>query len=191
MSRAAHTNSTVSNRPGQVVLAWVWPALAWLLIISTIFLDVPFQYRLQQGAAAAAFIATMLLTALAIVFFRLASLQIWMTVAIASVVLMFVARLGMAERSHLIEFCVLTLLVMYAVFQQWPHWKRWQQAALAATITVIAGVADETLQLLAPKRIFDWNDIWFNSLAAVFTALAVLSVTMLPTKRKKANQVKD
>lgn len=84
-----------------------------------------------------------------------------------------------AERSHLIEYTILTLVVYEAVFERVKNGRKIPVPPLMVFVGVsFIGVLDESIQLVMPNRVFDPVDIGFNCLA-VF--LAVFTLTVLRT----------
>lgn len=85
---------------------------------------------------------------------------------------MLMFRLGAPERSHLIEYCSLTLCLHRALSLRW-NGKPWLWIALATGLIALSiGVLDEVLQVFLPQRVFALEDIFFNSLA-VFATLTI------------------
>ena len=81
--------------------------------------------------------------------------------------LVFVRMTIPAERSHLVEFGIVAVLVYEALKERASAGRPVPApAVLAATLTAAAGVVDELLQGLMPSRVFDTTDMVFNTLAA-------------------------
>ena len=148
------------------VLASTWavvPLVGWL------------SPRVPQDVVALAFVLAMAGTAVT------ASIQGWARVrgrelgvwaAIATMVaLVFVRITEPTARSHLMEYAVVAVLVGEALTERARSGKPVPRPAwLAFGITALLGLADEGLQWLAPNRVFDWNDVVFNVVAAAFGA---------------------
>ena len=95
---------------------------------------------------------------------------------------MFFLRLGIPERTHLIEYSVLGIFIHEALLERNKQDTRLLKTSLLAiVITVLLGVIDESLQLIIPNRVFDPVDILFNSLAA-FIAIGYSSFLRLVKK---------
>jgi hypothetical protein len=107
----------------------------------------------------------------------------------AAIYLMVFLRLGLAERSHLMEYSVLAIFIHMALLER-EHTKKnsMNPALLAFLITLIIGVLDECIQIFLPGRVFDPNDMLFNGLAA-FMAIGVRLV--LQFIRNKMRQSKS
>lgn len=97
------------------------------------------------------------------------ALAIAFGLALAFLVLMMPLRLvSTAERSHLIEYCAVAVLLRETLRVrglrgrpvQWP-------TIVTFVIVVIVGCADETLQETVATRHFDWRDIFVDACAAI------------------------
>ncbi len=103
-----------------------------------------------------------------------------------TIYLMLFLRLGMAERSHLIEYSVLAVFIYRAVGERMKADKnRLRPALIALGLTLLLGTLDEVLQLFLPGRVFDPVDIFFNGMAAL---LAIGSVLLLQWIRRRVSQ---
>ena len=86
----------------------------------------------------------------------------------AIAVIGFARGLAAAERSHLIEYAVLALIVHEALLERRRRGRRVPVPALLAIAgTTLVGVVDECVQFFVPSRTFDWFDIVFDLLASV------------------------
>ncbi|MDE0580183.1 MAG: VanZ family protein, partial [bacterium] len=89
------------------------------------------------------------------------------------------------ERTHLIEYGVVALLIHAALTERAMHSPHVPApAVLAIALTGLFGVLDELIQALLPNRVFDWRDILFNVVAAV---LAVGAIKALRWARQRAD----
>ena len=95
--------------------------------------------------------------------------EIGIIIGIAAIyLLVFVRILSPAERSHLIEYSIISLLIHEALLERVKNGKPVPYAALVAIIlTTLAGVLDECIQFFVPGRHFDSFDILFDFLAAL------------------------
>ncbi|NNF57280.1 MAG: VanZ family protein [Rhodothermaceae bacterium] len=83
-------------------------------------------------------------------------------------------RMAIPERSHLIEYSVVAVLVYEALTERVSQGRRVPVPALLAILaTSLVGALDEGIQMFFPTRVFDPVDILFNVLAAVMAVLAV------------------
>ena len=101
---------------------------------------------------------------------------------VAITVIGFARGITEAERSHLIEYAVLALIVHEALVERKSQGRRVPVPALLAIVgTTMVGVLDECIQFFLPSRTFDWFDIGFDLLASL---LAVGSSTGLRLVRR-------
>ena len=99
---------------------------------------------------------------------------------------MVLMRLGMPERSHLIEYSILALFVYRTLLERFLQegpsvitaWWTW-------CITLALGVLDEILQIWVTDRVFDTEDIVFNGSAAL---MAVVSILVLQWIRRRIRE---
>ncbi len=85
-----------------------------------------------------------------------------------SIYVLIFLRLGLSERSHLIEYGVLALFIHKALIERFNNTRQIKISGwLALILTILIGVIDELIQLYIPDRIFDPYDIVFNCLAAI------------------------
>ena len=117
---------------------------------------------------------------------RPGSAEIAVALGIATVYFMVFVRMGMVEeRTHLIEYGIVALLIHAALAEramQSPHVPA--PAVLAVALAGFLGVLDELIQALLPNRIFDLRDILFNLVAAF---LAVSAIRALRWARQRAS----
>jgi len=150
---------------------WIWALIVLVTIISTLFLGQPFARELRdQNIQAVIFVLGMLLIGVAIIFHAIRTkpgrFEIALIFGIAAVYLMFFFRLGAPERSHLIEYSALSILIHSAFIERINQGKTIRMPALLAVLlSFLIGVLDESIQLLIPSRVFDTQDIVFNGLA--------------------------
>lgn len=93
---------------------------------------------------------------------------------IATAYLLVFARMAVpTERSHLIEYGIVAVLILEALMERAAQGRTVPvPAGLAVVVTALLGTLDECIQLLVPGRIFDQVDILFNVLAAVMAVVA-------------------
>ena len=142
-------------------------------ILSTLFTGNPLRKVLpSQDLHAVLFLIGMLLVGSSCALnFR--SLPSWRGRAvyfgIAALLLMFFLRLSLNERSHLIEYSILSLFVFNAFEKKgWTKYKRYRSTF---GLCFGLGVLDELLQYFLPNRVMDGEDIVFNTLAIGFVLL--------------------
>jgi hypothetical protein len=72
------------------------------------------------------------------------------------------------ERSHLVEYSIVALLIFEALKERVSQGRRVPVPALLAIgLTTLIGFIDEIIQLFLPNRYFDFIDVGFNALAAL------------------------
>ncbi len=179
---------------------WVWAFLVFVSIFSTLFIGRPLARLLgNQDVQAVIFLMAMLLIGAAILVHSLqakpSKIEAVTWLGIAAVYTMFFLRLGMAERSHLIEYSVLAIFVHKAIAERKDQGRQIQRPALLSlVITFLIGLLDECIQLFLPHRVFDPWDILFNGIAVTMAigSRVVLSRVRLHMgkskwKRKRKN----
>ena len=185
MNKEKHPAFFTSRREKKL---WFLFALILGTLISTLVLVEPFAKLLpRQEVQAALFLAGMALTALCIFLYGLSSKNIQVEFAlyigIFMVFMLLFLRLGAAERSHLIEYSALGLVIHQIMVERDRQGRKISYLngkAILAGITI--GLVDECVQLLIPYRHFDVNDILFNGLAILGT---IGTINLLSVLRKK------
>lgn len=153
---------------------WQYALMCWMVILSLLFLGNPLLELLSdQNLQAGFFVFGMILVIITVILhaFRQNSkkLSIILWLSLLTLFSMFLLRLGLPERSHLIEYSILAVLIHEALLERQKKVDpRWKTALMAMALTSALGIIDETLQLMVPDRFFDINDIFFNSFAAIF-----------------------
>lgn len=153
---------------------WLYAFIVVSVIFSTLFIGNPLLKLLEnQDIQAVLFVLGMLLVGVTIITHALRlqpsgiELTIWL--GMMAIFLMVFLRLGLPERSHLIEYGVLAIFIHLALLErntkEQPHFL---PALFAFLITFVIGVMDEGIQLFIPNRVFDSEDIIFNGFAALF-----------------------
>ncbi|MGI9551363.1 MAG: VanZ family protein, partial [Aurantibacter sp.] len=128
---------------------WIWALIALIGIYSTLFLSGILTKLLQnQNFSAFVFLLAMALIAVSI-FTRIIKIpgtkkEIWVWIGIVAVYSMFFLRLTLLERSHLIEYSVLAILIHEALKERAGHGgRKLSPALLAILITLVLGTLDE------------------------------------------------
>lgn len=105
-------------------------------------------------------------------------MEIGVALGVAAAYVLVFARMAVpTERSHLVEYGVVALLVHEALRERLRKGRRVPVPALVAVLaTVVAGVLDECIQWFLPSRVFDPVDMLFNTLAAVMAVAASLAL---------------
>ena len=82
------------------------------------------------------------------------------------------------ERTHLIEYTIVTALIHGALIERRRHDSRVPApAALALLMALALGWIDEGIQALLPNRFYDIEDVVFNAIAALMAIAVALAVT--------------
>jgi hypothetical protein len=114
--------------------------------------------------------------------------EIVIALGVATVYFMALFRMTLAERSHLIEYGVVAVLILEALGERasQSHVVR-APALLAIVSTGLVGALDEGIQLFLPSRVFDPVDIVFNFLAAAMAVGASLALGWVrrPKRRRR------
>ena len=104
---------------------------------------------------------------------------------IAAYLLMFARMSTAAERTHVMEYGIVAILVHAALTERASNgFPVPAPAFLAVAITGSLGVLDESVQYFLPSRVFDLRDMLVNVLAS---AMAIVAVTALGWARRKWN----
>ena len=167
---------------------WIRALLVCIVIYATLFLGEPLTRLLEnQDLRAVLFLSGMLLSA-GTVFFHalkkpLLNIELSLFFGMLAVYLMLFLRLGMAERTHLIEYSVLTIFILQAYVERSKLAKPRKYLMLYTFFTAfLIGFIDEWIQRILPNRVFDPEDILFNSMAI---ALTLVATGLLQWIRKK------
>lgn len=152
---------------------WGWALAAVVAIYSTLGLAVPIAQALAgEGLLGALFVLGFLLVLGMILTQGLKSrprgVEIGVALGIVAVYLLVLVRLALpaAERSHLIEYGVVGLLIYEALSERARNGRAVPLPPLLATlITGLLGVGDEVIQGLLPNRFWETADILVNILA--------------------------
>lgn len=142
---------------------------------------------LAQGIGISVFVLGLVLVAVTVLTQGLrytpAGHEIGLALGFFVVYLLLFLRLTLPERSHLMEYSVVAVVVHEALTERYRSQRRlWRTAILAVAITAGVGILDELIQLFLPQRVFDPTDIVFNALAAV---MAVVALTFLGWVRRR------
>ncbi len=167
---------------------WLYALIGLIAIFSTLALGRPLQEMLSNQIIQTAFFLTgMILIGITITLHGLkvrpskTEMAIWF--GLAAIYVLFIFRLGAPERSHLIEYSVLAILIHMALIERTrqknqiikPGW-------LALVLAIVIGVTDECIQIFLPDRVFSRQDMMFNGLAAL---MAIGATMILKWTRKK------
>ena len=160
-----------SNRERRL---WTWTAITLATIYATLGLAKTFaSYLIERDLIDGAFALGMLLIGVALLVFAFKTkpsvLEIGVGIGIFAIYLLLFARMSIPEeRTHLIEYSMVALLIYEALKERVKNGGNLRFIGLiAACATCFAGIVDELIQLILPSRVFDYRDIVFNCLAAI------------------------
>jgi len=164
---------------------WIGAFVVTAAIYSTLFLGRPFLELFgDQNIQAILFLTGMFLVGLVIVISGVltqkSKVVFVLYFGILAVYFMLFLRLGLAERSHVIEYSVLAILIYNALKERQKNGIKIRALPfIAMIVTFIIGVLDECLQLVIPDRHFDFTDILFNGMVIVLAILSSLFIYWL------------
>ena len=171
---------------------WIWSFAVLTTIFSTLFIGQPLARLFgNQDVRAVVFVLVMILVGATIIIHALKTkpgkVEITLLLGIVAVYIMFFLRLGMPERSHLMEYSVLAIFIHKAIIERVNQGKqiRWP-ALLSFFLAFLIGVVDECIQIILPERVFDTDDIIFNAMAV---AMAIGSCVVLAWVSKRMGRL--
>lgn len=162
---------------------WAWTLLVVAAIYATLGLASTLAGLLRdagllhESSAVVMFLLGMVLVGATIVTrglkVRPGGIEVAVALGVAAAYFMVFVRIAiLEERSHLIEYGVVALLIYEALTERASQGRRVPVPALLAFLAAVAiGAVDEGIQWFVPVRVFDPLDILFNALAA-FMAVA-------------------
>lgn len=163
---------------------WFWTIAVLLAIFSTLGLAQTLAGVLgRTGAPEVLFAVGMLLVLATIVSQGTNRRPAGREIAVASGViavylLMFVRMSTAAERTHLMEYGVVAILIYEALAERVNQGHSVPAPALIAIIAAAAiGVLDESIQLFLPSRVFDPRDILVNVLASIMAVCSSMGLS--------------
>lgn len=151
---------------------WLYVLLVWLAILSSLIFGYPLlKFLGNENMQALIFLLCMGMIGVTIIlhaFRRKSDRNETVTIlGIVAVLLMLFLRLGLAERTHLMEYAVLTVFIHKALLERLKgKYKSFLIAIFALVLSFCIGVFDEIIQILIPNRVFDITDFLFNGIAA-------------------------
>ena len=158
---------------------WTWAAVVVVAIYSTLGLARRLADVLAgTGVGESLFVLCFVVILVAIVTQGLKTKptgpEIGVALGVAAAYLMVFVRMAVpTERSHLIEYGVVALIIHEALRERASQGRRVPVPALLAVLaTSLVGTLDECIQWFVPSRVFDRVDIMFNVLAAVMSVAA-------------------
>ncbi len=163
---------------------WMWASLILAMITSTLvfggqLLELNVDKRVIEQSTFNLFL--LLVLSLIISGWKIQEnrLQLWIYAGVFAVIGMAILRsdLSVAERSHMFEYGLLSLLTYQALSERRINGSKIKYPALFAFLVVgFVGLIDECIQIFIPYRVFDPIDIGFNFFASAFGILISLGV---------------
>ena len=174
---------------------WLYALAVVLVIYSTLIVGNPLESIMRnQDVQAGFFFLVMGLIGLVVLAHGLSpnpkktEIAIWLGIAAVSIMLFL--RLGISERSHLMEYSVLAIFIHKALLERKTYFNSILIPALVAfLLTFLIGLIDEGIQLFLPSRVFDPIDILFNTLAAFFAIGASMLLYFAKKRVRKKNLI--
>lgn len=134
------------------------------------------------------FILSFFLIGFSLLFYGLKSktskwdIGIWIGI-IASYIMVFARISNPVERTHIMEFGVVAILILEALRERKANGKPvFNPPIIAFFATTLIGVIDECIQWFIPNRVFDTEDMQFNGIAAF---MAISSSVVLRFARQR------
>ena len=162
---------------------WLWTLTVVAAIYSTLGLARTLAGVLRDsGLLEGAFVLGMLLVGATILTqglkTRPGGAEIGVALGVAAVYLMVFVRMAIPEeRTHLIEYGVVAVLIYEALTERASQGGRVPIPALFTVLaTALVGVLDECIQAFLPSRVFDPRDILFNVLAGLMAVAASVAL---------------
>lgn len=175
---------------------WLWGLVVIAAIYSTLgAAQVLVSFLRERNLLRVSFILIVLLVAAAVIWRWIKKPPGWREISVwigaaAVYAIAFVRVETPEERTHLIEYSLVAILIYQALVERKRNGRQVPfPALLAFTATVILGLLDESIQWILPNRVFDWVDVGFNTLAALMAigvslALVYVRRLKLPTLNK-------
>ena len=161
---------------------WLWTLVVVVAIYATLGVTGVLAGELRdRGLLAGGFATAMVLVGATVLTQGLRTrprgIEIAVALGVTVVYLMVIVRMALEERTHLIEYGVVAVLILEALAERVDRGRRVPlPAVLAIVATALLGAVDEGIQALIPTRVFDMQDIVFNTLAAIMAIAASLAL---------------
>lgn len=169
---------------------WLTAAILQLTIYATIGIARPLSGFLRENdLLTPLFISGMVLVAACVLALSLrirpGIRTLGIVIGIIAVYVMVLIRIEVPEeRTHIIEYGVIAILVYHAIIERIGK-RNLLIALIAVLITTILGTIDESIQWLVPDRVFDPQDILFNCIAAAMAVGSGWLLHLIVGKRQK------
>lgn len=166
---------------------WLWVLAVMVAIYATLGLAQQWAAALEERGlldlTVGLFLLCILLVGLTILTqglrVRPGGAEVAVFIGVATAYLLVLTRMTVpTERSHLIEYSIIGVLVYEALTERKSRGRRVPlPPVLAVLITVALGALHEGIQWLLPNRVFDPVDILFNTLAGTMAVAASVALT--------------
>ena len=166
---------------------WLWVALVMVAIYATLGLAQQWAQVLEERGlldfTVGLFLLCMALVGLTILTqglkVRPGGAEVAVAVGVATAYLLVLTRMTIpTERSHLIEYSIIGVLIYEALSERQSQGRRVPLPPVLAIIaTVTLGALDEGIQWLLPNRVFDPVDILFNTIAGTIAVAGSVALT--------------
>lgn len=158
---------------------WLLTGLVLLAIYATLGISQPVAGYLRDRGLLALFFAIgfglVIITVIAAGIRQDSGFGYWLVIiALLAVFSLLLVRIELPEeRTHLVEYGIVGLLICSALKERWRAGEYIRGLyPVAFVLTTLAGLVDEVIQFVLPGRIFDWRDVLFNAGAGLFAITA-------------------
>lgn len=166
---------------------WFWALMVLIAIYATLFFGGQLiDYMIERRIIEQSTFYLFLVLILAFIYSGLKSsgkrLGYWIYAGVIAVYGMAILRMDLttAERSHMFEYGLLSILIYEALIERRLNGMNVRFPVLTSIMAAgTIGLLDEFIQLFIPYRVFDFVDIGFNYLASAFGVLISFGVKKL------------
>ncbi|MYB76255.1 MAG: VanZ family protein [Chloroflexi bacterium] len=166
---------------------WLWVLVVMVAIYATLGLAQRLAETLEERGlldfTVGLFLLCMLLVGLTILTqglrVRPGGAEVAVFIGVATAYLLVLTRMTIpTERSHLIEYSIVGVLIHEALTERRSQGRRVPLPPMLAVLATVAlGALDEGIQWLLPNRVFDPVDILFNTLAGTMAVAGSVALT--------------
>ncbi len=159
----------------------MWAFVVVVAIYSTLGLAAQLVGLVSEEILAGLFLLCLILVVVVVITqgFRIrpGGKEIGIALGVVVVYVLLGVRMAIPERSHLMEYGILAMLIYEAFTERAANGRLSTPPALAAFLVASAvGLLDECIQIALPNRVFDWEDILFNVLAVLAAVLGLATI---------------